>query len=48
MAADAESIRTGMLAALAPGARAQALILPRSLLIRPGSALASPAPATAR
>jgi transglutaminase-like putative cysteine protease len=48
MAADAESIRTGMLAALAHGARAQALILPRSLLIRPGSALASPAPATAR
>jgi transglutaminase-like putative cysteine protease len=37
--ADAEAIRTAMLAAVDGRARARALLLPRSLVLRPGSAL---------
>lgn len=37
---DAVAIRTAMLAALAPAARARVIALPRSLIIRPGSAFA--------
>lgn len=38
--ADAEAVRRGMLTAAGAGARARALVLPRSLVIRPGSAFA--------
>lgn len=48
LAADAERIRTAMLSAVAPGARARAILLPRSLVVRPGSAFAGPTPASQR
>lgn len=38
--ADAEAVRRGMLAALSPAERIRAIALPRSLVIRPGSAFA--------
>ncbi|MFT3797074.1 transglutaminaseTgpA domain-containing protein [Microbacterium sp.] len=37
---DAGAVRAGMLAALGPAARTRALALPRSLIVRPGSAFA--------
>ncbi len=51
LSADAEAVRDGMRAALSPRARLIALLLPRSLVVRPGSAFAERAasvPASAR
>ncbi len=47
LTSDAEAVRAGMLAAVESGARAKALLLPRSLVVRPGSAFAGTVPATA-
>ncbi|WP_425837551.1 transglutaminaseTgpA domain-containing protein [Microbacterium sp. PA5] len=44
LADDAEAARAAMLAAATPAARAMAVLLPRSLVVRPGSAFAGSAP----
>lgn len=48
LAEDADAVRAALLAAAAPGRRAAALLLPRSLVVRPGSAFAGSAPTAAR
>lgn len=44
LAGDAETVRAAMLAAATPASRAVAVLLPRSLVVRPGSAFAGSAP----
>lgn len=47
LAADADAVRASLLAAASPAARALAILLPRSLVIRPGSTFAGSAPVAA-